>query len=158
MVIMWVINKDSEEQSQTINSLCCTLYSSDVMLHCMWWNNELYSSFLQILHMHRTKVKQCWTESRSELYLVPPEVVDYHHAGEVQHHAQTLKGGHSEPQSTILLNQAGCVITAVRAALAAWQAFIWHVRDLVSVRDLPFTWGHENTNIYYRVVKVTDWF
>lgn len=72
-------------------------------------------------------------------HLVPPEVVDHHHAGQVQHHAQTLEGGHGEPQSTILLHQAGCVVPAVGAALAAWQALTGHVRGLISDRTLLFT-------------------
>ncbi|TNN81425.1 hypothetical protein EYF80_008197 [Liparis tanakae] len=51
-----------------------------------------------------------------------PTLVDQHHAGQVQHHAQTLEGDHSEPQGAILLHQAGRVIPAVGAALAARQA------------------------------------
>lgn len=72
-------------------------------------------------------------------HLVPPEVVDHHHAGQVQHHAQTLEGGHSEPQGPILPHQAGCVVPAVGAALAAWQALTGHVRGLVPVRALLLT-------------------
>lgn len=72
-------------------------------------------------------------------HLVPPEVVDHHHAAQVQHHAQTLEGGHSEPQSAILLYQAGRVVPAVGAALATRQALTGHVRGLVSVRALLLT-------------------
>lgn len=72
-------------------------------------------------------------------HLVSPEVVDHHHAGQVQHHAQTLEGGHGEPQSTVLLHQAGGVVPAVGAAFAARQALIGHVGSLVSARASLFT-------------------
>lgn len=75
----------------------------------------------------------------STTHLLPPEVVDHHHAGQVQHHAQTLEGGHSEPQSAVLLHQARRVIPAVGAALTARQALCGHVRDLVSARALLLT-------------------
>ena len=72
-------------------------------------------------------------------HLVPPEVVDDYHSGQVQHHAQTLEGGHGEPQRSILLDQAGGVVPAVGAALAARQALIGHVGGLVSARALLLT-------------------
>lgn len=80
-------------------------------------------------------------------HLVSPEVVDHHHAGQVQHHAQTLEGGHGEPQSTVLLHQAGGVVPAVGAAFAARQALIGHVGSLVSARASLFTWGRESAPV-----------
>ena len=78
-------------------------------------------------------------------HLVPPEVVDHHHAGQVQHHAQTLEGGHSEPQSPVLQHQTGRVVPAVGTTLAARQALVGHVRGLVSVKAQLLTWGHGST-------------
>lgn len=73
------------------------------------------------------------------LHLLPPEVVDQHHAGQVQHHAQTLEGGQREPQGTILVHQARRVVPAIGAALAARHALSGRVRRLVSVRALLLT-------------------
>lgn len=71
-------------------------------------------------------------------HLIPPEMVDQHHAAQVQHHAETLEGGHGEPQSPILLDQTGGVVAAVGAALAARKALSGHVRGFISHRDLFF--------------------
>lgn len=73
------------------------------------------------------------------LYLVSPEAVDHHHTGQVQHHAETLEGGHGEPQSAVLLHQARRVISAEGAALAARQALAGRVGGFVSVRALLLT-------------------
>lgn len=79
------------------------------------------------------------TDNLHSPYLVSPEVVDHHHTDQVQHHAETLEGGHREPQSTVLLHQAGRVIPAVGTALAAQQALAGHVGGFVSVRALLLT-------------------
>lgn len=77
--------------------------------------------------------------SRPRPHLIPPAVVDQHHAAQVQHHAQALEGGHGQPQSSVLLHQAGRVVLAVGAALAAGQALSGHLRGLVSARALILT-------------------
>lgn len=75
----------------------------------------------------------------SWLHLIPPAVVDHHHAAQVQHHAQALEGGHGQPQSSVLLDQAGRVILAVGAAFAAGKALSGHFRGLISAQALIFT-------------------
>lgn len=57
-------------------------------------------------------------------HLVFPEVVNCKHAGQVQHNAETLEGGDGEPQSPILLHQAGGIVLAVGASLLTRQAFV----------------------------------
>lgn len=82
---------------------------------------------------HLLCIQHSSTVASVSTHLLPPEVVDHHHAGQVQHHAQSMEGGHSKPQSTILLRQAGRVVLAVGAAVVARQALTGHVRGLVSV-------------------------
>lgn len=72
-------------------------------------------------------------------HLIPPAVVDHHHAAQVQHHAQALEGGHGQPQHSVLLDQAGRIILAVGAAFAAGKALCGHVRGLVSGQALLLT-------------------
>lgn len=72
-------------------------------------------------------------------HLIPPAVVDHHHAAQVQHHAQALEGGHGQPQRSVLLDQAGRIILAVGAAFTAGKALCGHIRGLVSGQALLLT-------------------
>lgn len=72
-------------------------------------------------------------------HLIPPAVVNHHHAAQVQHHAQALEGGHGQPQSSVLLDQAGRVVLAVGAAFAAGKALSRHFQGLISAQALILT-------------------
>lgn len=73
-------------------------------------------------------------------HLAPPEVVDRHHAGQVQQHAQALEGGHGQPQGAGVLHRAGRVVPAEGAALAAGQALAGQLRGFFSAGALLLTW------------------
>lgn len=75
-------------------------------------------------------------------HLVPPEVVDRHHAGQVQQHAQALEGGHGQLQGAGVLHRAGRVVPAEGAALAAGQALAGQLGGVFSAGTLLLAWRH----------------
>lgn len=88
-----------------------------------------------------------FTTSPCPVHLVSPKVVNQKHAGQVQHHAQSLEGGQGEPKTAVLLHQTGGVVLAERAALPARQALVGRLRGLISVGALFPVWGSEDTLI-----------
>lgn len=149
--------KSSSETSQSLLCSCVvTLEDNSNKLqqfHCRLWFLEKkkfssrFSSFdasvQPVVGMGAASRRKSVRESCDcGQHLVPPEVVDHHHAGQVQHHAQALEGDHGEPQGAVLPHQAGRVVTAIGAALAARQALDGHVGGVVSVRALLLTWAH----------------
>lgn len=55
-------------------------------------------------------------------HLVPPKVVDEHHADEDDQPTEALEGEHGHAEGAVLSRHAGGVVLAVGTALLAWQA------------------------------------
>lgn len=82
----------------------------------------------------RVRAGQVGRQHDLSAHLTSPEVVDGHHAGQVQQHAQALEGGRGEPQPAVLPGQTGRVVSAVGAAHPARKALTRHIGSVVSAR------------------------